>query len=147
MRVFSRLARILGLSADRVSELSARLSLERHAEVEVIEPAGSVPRAMRYISSGQVSLRQPVATGNVALLTLNDGDYLGQAALTRTAQVQVSIALTEVETLVIPREVLDELAHADHQLAREFGRQLDRRRTAIDDALAELAPTAALILG
>jgi CRP-like cAMP-binding protein len=102
---------------------------------------------MRYISSGQVSLRQPVPTGNVALLTLNDGDYLGQAALTRTPQGQVSIALTEVETLVIPHEVLDELAHADHQLAREFGRQLDRRRTAIDDALAELAPTTAAILG
>jgi hypothetical protein len=31
------------------------------------------------------------------------------------------------------------------QLAREFGRQLDRRRTAIDDALAELAPTTAAI--
>jgi CRP-like cAMP-binding protein len=120
------------------------MDLERYAEGEVIEPAGSVPLAMRYISTGQVSLRQPLSSGNAPILTLNDGDYLGMAALTRVPQDQVSVALTEVETLVIPSEVLDELAHSDHRLTREFGRQLDRRRGAIEQALAELASTTTL---
>jgi len=120
--------------------------VERYPEGEVIEPAGGCRGRCATSPRGQVSLRQPVPTGNVALLTLNDGDYLGQAALTWTPQDQVSIALTEVETLVIPHDVLDELAPADHQLAREFGRQLDRRRTTIDDALAELAPATGAIL-
>ena len=143
-RVLTRLARILGLSADQVSELAPRVDLQRYAEGEVIEAAGSVPSAMRYISSGQVSLRQPLTSGNAHILTLNDGDHLSQAALTRTPQDQVSIAVTEVETLVIPSEVLDELARSDHRLARELGRQLDRRRTAIDDAIAELASATAV---
>jgi small-conductance mechanosensitive channel/CRP-like cAMP-binding protein len=140
-RVLAPLARIFGLSEDRVGELAPRMELERYAEGEVIEPAGSVPGAMRYLSSGEVALRQPRSSGSVPILTLHAGDYLGQAALTRTPQDQASVALTEVEILVIPSDVLDELAHSDHRLARELGRQLDRRRGAVDEALAELAAT------
>jgi small-conductance mechanosensitive channel/CRP-like cAMP-binding protein len=144
-RVLAQLARIFALDSDQVDDLAPQLTLERYAEGEVIERAGSIPVSMRYISSGQVVLRQPLASGSAPLLSLGCGDFLGQAALTRTPQDQISVAVTEVETLVIPTAVLDELARADHRLAREFGRQLDRRRHAVDEALAELAATAGAI--
>ena len=34
----------------------------------------------RYIYSGQVWLRLPLLSGNVPILTLHDGDYLGMAS-------------------------------------------------------------------
>jgi CRP-like cAMP-binding protein len=47
------------------------------------------------------------------------------------------VALTQVDVLVIPKSVLDDLVRADHRLARELGRQLEQRRQAITQALAE----------
>jgi small-conductance mechanosensitive channel len=51
--VLERVARVLSLPADRLAELATRMDLERYADGEVIEAAGIVPDAMRYLASGR----------------------------------------------------------------------------------------------
>lgn len=134
LAVLERVARVLSLPADRLAELATRMDLERYADGEVIEATGSVPDAMRYIASGRISLRRPVpGGGELTVLQLNDGDYLGQTALTRTTVDHSAVAAGQVDVLVVPAEVLDDLVRADHRLARELGRQLDQRRELLLD--------------
>lgn len=134
--LLTRVARTLGLPVERLPELAPRMDIERYAEGETIERAGQPATAMRYIATGQVSLRLPVKGGELSVLSLHDGDYLGQTLLTRTAVDYSAVATTQVDTLVFPADVLDELVRGDHRLARELGRQLEQRREAIAEATA-----------
>lgn len=136
--LLGRVARTLGLPAERLPELATRMDIERYAEGETIERAGQPPTAMRYIASGQVSVRLPVKGGELSVLSLHDGDYLGQTLLTRTPTDYSTVATTQVDTLVFPADVLDDLVRGDHRLARELGRQLEQRRDAIAEATGSL---------
>jgi CRP-like cAMP-binding protein len=44
-----------------------------------------------------------------------------------------AVVVGQVDVLVVPADVLDDLVRADHRLARELGRQLDQRRQLLLD--------------
>ena len=131
---------MIGIPSEQIPELAERMTIERYADGEIVHHIGSVPDAMRYLIDGQVEMRGALPDGSeVPVLQLQTGDYLGQSALSRTPTQATYAASTELRVLVIPLDVLDELVGSNHRLARELGRQLEQRRTAMTDALKDIA--------
>ena len=135
----AKAARVLGIPTEQIPELAERMTIERYADGEIVHRVGSVPDAVRYLISGQVVMRGHLPDGSdVPLLHLQEGDYLGQSALSRTPTQATYAAATELRVLVIPLDVLDDLVRSNHRLARELGRQLEQRRNAMSEALQDL---------
>ena len=60
--------------------------------------------------------------------TLEEGDFLGQTALTREPVTAGAVALTEVTVLEIDRDEVEELVGRKPVLLQEFGRAIEERR-------------------
>ena len=60
--------------------------------------------------------------------TLEEGDFLGQTALTREPVTAGAVALTEVTVLEIDREQVEDLVGRKPLLLQEFGRAIEERR-------------------
>lgn len=137
--LLAKIARSLYIPDEQVAELAPRMDIERYAAGETITRVGEVPNGLRYIESGRVAVRAPAeGGGEYTILELQDGDFLGQSALTRTPTYGSSVALTELRVLLIPTAVLDDLVRANFRLARELGKQLESRRRLVDDALTAM---------
>ena len=130
------LAATLHLASGDVAALTPTVTLERYGAGETIQPAGSVPTAIRFVVDGRITLRVPV--DGAALLRIGDlepGEYVGQTVLTREPARAGGYAAEEVAVLAIPREVIDQLVQTRPQLAQEIGRTIEQRRHRISDAL------------
>ena len=89
---------------------------------------GIVPTATRFILAGRVMLGVPDRTrGSCRSPSSRRDDAVGLTALTRGATISRAIALTEVEVVWIPVEVLDEIVRAHPVLAREIVRENENR--------------------
>lgn len=136
--LLARAAPRLRLDAERLGDLAARMDLERWAPGEVLQRAGQVPTAMRWISEGSVALRVPAALGGeIGVLTLGPGDLMGQTTLTRTGTPWALTATSEVTVLVVPYDVLTDLVRQDNRLARELSLEIDQRKEAVEAARAQ----------
>ena len=149
--LLQRAAPRLRLDANQLGALASGMDLERWAPGEVLQRAGQVPTAMRWVSEGTVALRVPAPLGGErGVLTLGPGDLFGQTALTRTGTPWSITALTEVTVLVVPYDVLTDLVRQDNRLARELSLEIDQRKEAIEaarvqteDAVTRVRPGAA----
>ena len=68
--------------------------------------------------------------------TLEEGDFLGQTALTREPVAAGAYALDEVTVLQIDREHIEELVARKPVLLQEIGRAIEERRANVRRALA-----------
>ena len=77
--------------------LMDRVRMFRYGADETIQRAGTVPLAMKFVVSGQARLAATAPDGSlVTVRTLEEGDFLGQTALTREPVAAHAVALDEV---------------------------------------------------
>jgi CRP-like cAMP-binding protein len=92
---------------------------------------------MTFLVNGRVRL---VASGDdgaiIPVHILEEGDFLGQTALTREAVTASAYALEEVTVLQIEREHIEELVERKPLLLQDIGRAIEERRKSLRRALA-----------
>lgn len=121
--------------------LMDRVRMFRYGADETIQRAGTVPLAMKFVVSGQARLAATAPDGSlVTVRTLEEGDFLGQTALTREPVAAHAVALDEVTILEIDRDDVDELVRDKPALLQEIGRAIEERRTDMRRVLAALQP-------
>jgi len=131
-----QIAPLLSLRPVDAEALAATARLERYCQGEVMLRPGTIPTSTRFILSGRVMLGVPTDAGFVQVAELGRDDAVGLTALTRTATVSRAIAMSEVEVVVIPVTVLDEIVRAHPVLAREIVREHENRIRLARSALA-----------
>ena len=131
------IAPTLRLSQDDQQELLSKARLTRFGTDEYIQSVGQVPKRMTFLVNGRVRL---VATGEggalVPIRTLEEGDFLGQTALTREPVNASAYALEEVTVLQINRDDIEELVSRKPVLLQDIGRAIEERRASLRRALA-----------
>jgi small-conductance mechanosensitive channel len=131
------IAPTLRLTAADQQALVPRAKLTRYGTEEYLQFAGQVPKRMTFLVNGRVRL---VASGDdgaiIPVRTLEEGDFLGQTALTREAVTASAYALEEVTVLQIEREHIEELVERKPLLLQDIGRAIEDRRTDVRRTLA-----------
>jgi len=131
------IAPTLRLTAADQQALVPRAKLTRYGTEEYLQFAGQVPKRMTFLVNGRVRL---VASGDdgaiIPVRTLEEGDFLGQTALTREAVTASAYALAEVTVLQIEREYIEELVERKPLLLQDIGRAIEERRKSLRRALA-----------
>jgi small-conductance mechanosensitive channel len=131
------IATTLRLTAADQQALLPRAKLTRYGTEEYLQFAGQVPKRMTFLVNGRVRL---VASGDdgavVPVRTLEEGDFLGQTALTREAVTASAYALEEVTALQIEREHIEELVERKPLLLQDIGRAIEERRADVRRTLA-----------
>ncbi len=131
------IAPTLRLTADEQQALVPRAKLTRYGTDEYLQFAGQVPKRMMFLVNGRARL---VASGDdgaiVPVRTLEEGDFLGQTALTREAVTASAYALEEVTVLQIDRVHIEELVERKPLLLQDIGRAIEERRQSLRRALA-----------
>ncbi|WP_375385831.1 mechanosensitive ion channel domain-containing protein [uncultured Microbacterium sp.] len=130
------IAPMLSIRPVEAEALAASARLERYCQGEVILRPDVIPTSTRFIISGRVMLGVPTDSGFVQVTQLGEDDAVGLTALTRSATVSRATAMSEVEVVVIPVDVLDEIVRAHPVLAREIVRESDNRLRLARSALA-----------
>jgi hypothetical protein len=101
---------------------------------------GQVPERMTFLVKGHVRL---IARGEdgvvVPIRTLEEGDFIGQTALTREPVVASAYALDEVTALQIDRDYIAELVERKPLLLQDIGRAIDDRRADVRRAISAAA--------
>ncbi|SDG33612.1 mechanosensitive ion channel domain-containing protein [Microbacterium pygmaeum] len=131
-----QIAPILSLRGADAEALAAAARLERYCQGEVLLRPGMVPTATRYILSGRVILGVPTETAFIQVTELGRHDAVGLTALTRTQTISRAVALTELEVIAIPVQLLDDVVRAHPVLAREIVRENENRVRLARSALA-----------
>jgi small-conductance mechanosensitive channel len=130
----------LGLHGEAVSTMLAAARILPFTDGEIMQQAGSVPKAMGFITAGVAGLFVNAADGRrLSLSELGPGDYIGGASLTRQRMITGVVALTEVVIVEVSREAMNTVVQQDHRLARQIGDAIDIRRRTAREALAEAA--------
>jgi CRP-like cAMP-binding protein len=71
----------------------------------------------------------------VPIRTLEEGDFIGQTALTREPVVASAYALDEVTALQIERDYIAELVERKPLLLQDIGRAIEERRAYVRRAI------------
>ena len=131
------IAPTLRLSQSDQEQLLPHARITRYGADEALQFAGQVPKRMTFIVNGQVRL---IATGDdgalIPVRTLDEGDFLGQTALTREPVAASAYALGEVTVLQIDREHIEDLVGRKPLLLQDIGRAIEERRAKVRQALA-----------
>ncbi len=131
------IAPVLRLTPAEQEELIPHVRVTRYGADEYIQFAGQVPKRMSFVVNGRVRL---VVTGDdgaiVPVRTLENGDFLGQTALTREPVSAAAYALEEVTVLQIDRRRIEELVERKPVLLQDIGRAIEERRASARRALA-----------
>jgi small-conductance mechanosensitive channel len=131
------IAPTLRLTAADQQALLPRAKLTRYGTEEYLQFAGQVPKRMTFLVNGQVRLVAIGADGAIIpVRTLEEGDFLGQTALTREPVIASAYALEEVTVLQIEREYIEELVERKPLLLHDIGRAIEERRKSLRQALA-----------
>ncbi|WP_345801551.1 mechanosensitive ion channel domain-containing protein [Microbacterium sp. AZCO] len=136
-----QIAPALSLRPGDAETLAVSARLERFAAGEVLLRPGAVPTSTRFILSGRVMLGVPTDVGFVQITELSRDDAVGLTALTRTRTISRATALTEVEVVSIPVDVLDDIVRTHPSLAREVVRENENRTRLARSALAAVGET------
>ncbi len=127
----------LRLSRDDQQELLPHTRITRYGANEPIQFAGQVPKRMTFIVNGRIRLTVTGDDGSIVPVgTLEEGDFIGQTALTREPVRSDAVALDEVTVLQIDREHIEELVARKPLLLQEIGRAIEERRDNVTKALA-----------
>ncbi len=131
--------RILRLTPADQRDLVDRVRLFRYGADEVIQRSGSVPHGMKFVVSGKVQLGATAPDGStVTLRTLDEGDFLGQTALTREPVTAHAVALDEVTVVEIDRADVEHLVRDNPSLLQEIARSIEERRSDLRRVLAAI---------
>lgn len=131
-----QVAPTLRLSHTEQRELLSHATLTRFGADEAIQTAGEVPAQMTFLVLGQI---QVTVTGDggavVPVRVLDEGDFLGQTALTREGSLASAYAIGETTVLQVDRDFLEELVARNPRLLHEIGRVIEERRADVRQAL------------
>ncbi|MDV3126313.1 mechanosensitive ion channel family protein [Mycobacterium sp. 21AC1] len=134
-----QMAPTLRLSHTEQTELLAHATLARFGAEEAIQIAGEVPTQMRFIVHGRVQVTVIGVDGAaVPVRVLEDGEFLGQTALTRENALASAHALEETAVLQVKREYLETLVSRNPMLLHEIGRVIGERRANARRALSSV---------
>jgi CRP-like cAMP-binding protein len=123
---------------DEMEAVAARMHIERWAAGEVVQHDGVVPDALRLVLRGRVALYVRSAQGDLRPAgELAPGEPLGITALLRQSSLTTARAIDELEVLVAPIDLVEDLARTHPALARDLGREIDNRRERVRAALGE----------
>ena len=126
----------LYLAAEQLPGLVPRVRLERYCAGETVHAPREAPEGMRYIISGTAAISTSAEVGAVVVFeSLGRGDVLGLTAITRQGMAARTSATSELEVLLVPTELLDELVATSPQFARDIGSAIDLRRARANEAL------------
>jgi small-conductance mechanosensitive channel len=118
-------------------ELLPNARITRYGSDEYLQFTGQVPKRMMFVVNGRVRLVVAGADGAVIpVRTLEEGDFLGQTALTREAVAASAYALEEVTVLQIDREHIEELVARKPLLLQDIGRAIEERRANVRRVLS-----------
>jgi small-conductance mechanosensitive channel len=131
------IAPTLRLNPTDQQELLPHVRIARYGTEEYLQFAGEVPKRMMFVVTGRVRL---VVTGDdgavIPVRTLEEGDFLGQTALTREPVTASAYALNEVTVLQIERQHIEALVARKPLLLQDIGRTIEERRASLRRALA-----------
>ncbi len=130
-----RACAVLHCSAEQGDALIDRVRAERYTQGEKLQHVGEVPEGIRIIMSGHARMIVEAADGvRIPVTELQRDELVGLTSLTRQG-INASVhAMTEVDVLLVPVDVLDELVAARPELARDVGREIDNRRRLVVEA-------------
>jgi small-conductance mechanosensitive channel len=125
--------------ADR-EQLRAHIRITRYGAGEAIQLPGEVPERMTFLLSGRVGWTIADADGSIIpVRTLEEGEFLGQGALTREPVRSAAHALEETTVLQIEREYLADLVHRKPLLLHDIAYTIEEQRAGLERALASAA--------
>jgi small-conductance mechanosensitive channel len=131
------IAPTLRLNQAEQQTLLPHARITRYGSDEYLQFAGQVPKRMSFVVNGRVRL---VVTGDdgavLPVRTLEEGDFIGQTALTREPVAAAAYALEEVTVLQIEREYIEELVARKPLLLQDIGRAIEERRANVRRVLA-----------
>lgn len=141
-RVLAALQGIAGslhLKADDVEAAASGMHMERWAAGERLQREGEVPDALRFVVRGTVLFDMVGPRGEVVPTEeLPVGQILGLAGLTRQQIIVGAVAVDELDVLVAPVPLVEQLMRGNSNLARDLGRANDLRTTAVLSQRAEV---------
>jgi small-conductance mechanosensitive channel len=118
-------------------ELLAHARITRYGTDERLQFPGEVPKRMSFVVAGRVRLAVIADDGAVIpVRTLEQGDFLGQTALTREPVTAAAFALEEVTVLQVERDYIEGLVARKPVLLQDIGRAIEERRVGLRRALA-----------
>jgi small-conductance mechanosensitive channel len=144
-RALIRIASTLRIPLTDIDGLIERCSIERYAAGEIVQREAEVATAIRVVVDGIIRLSVIVPSGEQPLTQLDEGEYVGQTALTRERTLSRATAATPLTVLRVPVDVIDALVQQHPALAKEIGQTIDRRRKLASDAIAAAAEAASLL--
>ncbi|WP_029113991.1 mechanosensitive ion channel domain-containing protein [Mycobacterium sp. URHB0044] len=130
----------LRLSVTEQQILQPNVRITRYGADETIQAAGQVPKRMLFVVNGRVRLAVTGDDGTVLpVRILEEGDFLGQTALTREPVSAAAWAVDEVTVLQIERDDVEALVARKPLLLQEIGRAIEERRADVRRVLAAAA--------
>ncbi len=131
------IAPTLRLNLADQQELAPHCKITRYGADEWMQFAGQVPQRMTFVVSGRIRLAARADDGAlVPVSILEEGDFIGQTALTREPVRADALALEEVTVVQIDREHIEDLVARKPLLLQEIGRSIEERRQNVQRALA-----------
>ena len=133
------IAPVLRASSSDLEGLLPVVKVTRYGADEVMQRSGDVPAAMSFVVKGKVRLVVSGTDGAmIPLATLQQGDFIGQTALTREPVSGSAFALGEVTVLQIDRDTVEQLVFRKPELLQDLSQAIDERRTRARRAVVEL---------
>lgn len=146
-----QIAPTLSLKPGETDALAGHARLERYCAGESILRPGIVPTETRFILAGSVMLGIPTdEDGFVQVTVLSPGDAIGLTALSRSRTISRTVALSELDVVVLPVAVLDDIVRMHPVVAREIVRESENRTRLAHMALqaaGEYLPRGRTVLG
>lgn len=138
-QALKRVAPILRISDEQANAIRGEVRLERYGEGETIQSYGSVPNGVRIVLTGSATLSVKASDGTqIAVSQLNQLEFIGLASLTRQKVSAIVTADTDLSVILIPTNVVDQLADSNPDLAVAIGKEIDNRRTNAKKRITEL---------
>ncbi len=149
-----KIAPILRASSSDLEALLPSVAVARYGDAEVMQRSGEIPSAMSFVIKGRVRLMVTGRDGaQIAVNTLNEGDFIGQTALIREPVAGLAYAIGEVTMLRIERKAIEQLVFRKPELLLNLSEAIDERRQharaaaaqgddvpAVADSDAEISP-------
>ncbi|WP_193048087.1 mechanosensitive ion channel domain-containing protein [Mycolicibacterium baixiangningiae] len=130
------IAPTLRLSPADQRELLPHIRITRYGADEVVQTAGQVPKRMTFVVDGRIQLVAAGPDGSmVPVRVLEQGDFLGQTALTREPVRAGAHALEEAAVVLIERADIEELVARKPLLLQDIGRAIEDRKADVRRAL------------
>ena len=138
-----KIAPVLRAGNTDLEILLPKVRIVRYGDEETIQDSGDVPDGMSFVIKGRVRVVVIGQDGGIVpLMTLHQGDFIGQTALIREPVNGSVYALGEVTVLQIDRDALEQFVFRRPELLQDLSRAIDERRSRAQAAAAGEAPAA-----